>query len=248
MSSTAMHQTDPRALLLVAGGAAFCLSCLQSLVVSGTGLALAAIFACVCGPDWRSLLKRLLLANLFVLFIWLTVPWTMPGTDILIIGPVHFSREGLLLAMGVTLKCNAILLIFLTLTADMGLLQMGCALQKLHMPVKLVFLLLFTYRYIHVIAEEWKKLQTAAALRGFVMQTSFHTYKTIGNMLGLTVINSITRSHRIYEAMLLRGFSGDFYLATELKARRRDIIFVSSCFFVLACLLCADLYVTCCHV
>lgn len=240
-----LRHTDPRALLLAAGGAAFVLSALQSTAVSCVSLTFAALFAIVCGPPWRILLKRLAAANVFLLFLWLTVPWSMPGESAFTLGPLDFSREGITLATLVSLKGNAIALTFITLTADMDIPLIGYALERLHLPRKLVFLFLFTCRYIHVIGEEWKTLQTAAALRGFVPRTSLHTYKTVGNMLGLTIMNSVERSHAIYEAMLLRGFSGHFFTLTELHARRQDVVFAFIFYLTLFCLLWADIATVC---
>ena len=233
---------DPRALVLAAAGAAVCFSLIHSIILSCTCLAVALALAVIDRQPFLPLLKRLAIANLFIVFIWLTVPLTMPGESVVSIGPLGFSREGFALALSVTLKCNAILLCFLIFVADLSLPLIGCALERLRLPSKLVFLFLFTCRYIHVIGEEWQRLQTAASLRGFLPRTSLHTYRTIGNMMGLTVINSIDRSRSIYEAMLLRGFNGVFHTVTELKATRGDMLF-SVFFALLLCgLLSADIY------
>lgn len=233
---------DPRTLLLAAAGAALVFSLLQSPAVACAAALLALGLALAQRQPLGLLLKRLALANFFILFIWLTVPVTVPGESLVSLGPLSLSREGLALALGVTLKCNAILLCFLALLADLDVPLAGYALERLRVPAKLVFLFLFTCRYIHVIGEEWQKLQTAAKLRGFVARSSLHTYRTIGNMLGLTLVNSLDRSRRIYEAMLLRGFNGEFHTVAELKTAGRDILFGSAFFITLAALLAADFY------
>ena len=233
---------DPRTLLLAATAAAICFSLIQSIVIACAALGVALALAVVVRPPLALLLKRLALANFFILFIWLTVPITVPGESVADLGLLNVSREGLVLALSVTLKCNSILLCFLVLIAELDIPLVGYALERLRVPAKLVFLFLFTCRYIHVIGEEWQKLQTAAKLRGFIPRTTMHTYRTIGNMLGLTVINSIDRSRRIYEAMLLRGFNGAFHTVTELKTAFRDIFWGASFSILLACLLAADVY------
>ena len=233
---------DPRTLLVAATGAAFCFSFIQSIPLSLACLALGLVLAAVGRHPPLFLLRRLAVANVFILFIWLTVPLTMPGESTARLGPFSLSREGLALALAVTVKCNAVLLCFLALVADMSPPLIGCALERLRVPAKLVFLFLFTCRYIHVIGEEWQRLQTAAKLRGFAPRTSMHTYRTIAAMLGLTVVNSMERSRRIYEAMLLRGFNGTFHTVTDLNASRRDILFAVPFFLILACLLLADVY------
>ncbi|MDL2313728.1 cobalt ECF transporter T component CbiQ [Desulfovibrio sp. OttesenSCG-928-C14] len=243
-TSPLLRSLDPRTLLLAATGAAVCFSLIQSTAMACAGLLLALGLVMALRPPLGPLLKRLALANFFILFIWLTVPLTVPGESLAHFGPLDLSREGLALALSVTLKCNAILLCFLVLISDLKLPLIGYSLERLRVPAKLVFLFLFTCRYIHVIGEEWERLQTSARLRGFVPRTSLHTYRTIGNMLGLTVINSIDRSRRIYEAMLLRGFNGEFHTVAELKTARRDLCFGLSFGLALACLLAADIYMS----
>ena len=205
-------------------------------------LVLALVLFAIRKPLFIPLLKRLAIANFFILFLWATVPLTVPGESLASLGPLSISREGVALALSVTVKCNAILLCVLVLIADLDLPLIGYALERLCVPAKLVFLFLFTCRYIHVIGDEWQKLQTSARLRGFLPRTSLHTYRTIGNMLGLTVINSIDRSKRIYEAMLLRGFKESFHTVTELKTARVDYVFTFFFFLILALLLIGDIY------
>ena len=233
---------DPRTLLLAAAGAAVCFSLIQSFSLACIALALALILVVFGKQPLISLLKQLAVANFFILFLWATVPFTVPGEPLLSLGPLSASREGVALALSVTVKCNAILLCFFALITDLSLPLIGYSLKRLRVPIKLVFLFLFTCRYIHVIREEWQKLQASAKLRGFAPRTSLHTYETIGNMLGLTVINSIDRSKRIYEAMLLRGFHGAFHTVADLNAARRDVFFGTVFFSVLMCLLTADIY------
>ena len=82
----------------------------------------------------------------------------------------------MLLTLLVTIKSNAIVMTFLALVATMDSPTIGYVLERLRFPSKLVFLFLFTYRYLHVIADEWHKLLGAARLRGFAPKTNMHTY------------------------------------------------------------------------
>ena len=107
---------------------------------------------------------------------------------------------------------------------------MGHALERLGVPSKLVFLFLFTYRYLHVIADEWQRLVTAARLqRASSPRTGMHTYRTIGNLLAMVLVNSFDRSSRVYQAMVLRGFAGHVYVSVVRfrAAPRSDAVFVA---------------------
>lgn len=222
---------DPRTLVIAVTGAAFCFSLIQHLSVSVLCLALSLAVTVARRPAPLPLLRHLAMANVFILFIWLTVPLTVPGESVATLGPLEWSREGVRLALSITVKCNAILLMFLALMDGVDLQQVGGALERLRVPAKLVFLFLLTCRYIHVVRDEWQRLQTAAKLRGFAPKNSFHTYRTIANMLGLTFVNAFDRSHRIYEAMMLRGFNGAFHTVAESRSTRADAVFA---FFFLA--------------
>lgn len=212
-----------------------------------TGLVLAIVLAAVGRLPLLPLLKRLAAANFFILFLWVTVPFSVPGESWITLGPLNISGEGIALAFSVTVRCNAILLCFLVLVADLDISLIGDALKQLRIPVKLVFLFLFTCRYIHVIRDEWQRLQTAASLRSFVPRTSLHTYRTFGNMLGLTVINSLDRAKRIHEAMLLRGFNGTFHMVSDPKTTRGDVVFTAVFFAFLSSLLFFDIYLRFSH-
>ena len=232
---------DPGTLLAAAVGAAFGFSFVHHLAVSALCLAFALALVIAGGLSALPSRKRLAAANVFVLFIWLTVPPAIPGESVAALSPLAWSAEGVRLAMLITMKCNAILLSFSALVSGIPPSLIGCALDRLRVPVKLVFLFLFAFRYVHVIGEEWERLQVAAKLRGFVPRNSLHTYRTIGNMFGLTIVNAIDRSRRIYEAMALRGFDGAFHTVAEGKSTPADKRFAFLFFSALAALLLLDI-------
>lgn len=239
--SSLVHGLDPRGRLIAAVAAALCFSCLQTVHAAGAAFCLALLLLAAGNPPLRLLVKRVALVNLFILFIWLTVPLSMDGESVVSLGPLRFSESGLRLALLITVKSNAILLSFIALAAGISVPLIGTSLERLRVPGKLVFLLLFTYRYVHAIGEEWHRLQVSAKLRGFVARNSLHTYRTIGNMLGLVFVNSFDRAQRIYEAMLLRGFNGAFHTVGEMKLSPRDGFFAVLFLLALLAVLVLDL-------
>lgn len=218
-----VHGLDPRARLIMAAVFAVAVAMLRHSLPALAALAMAAAVLLASKPPWRTAAHRLAVVNVFILFLWLTVPLTMPGQSMLTIGPFTLSQPGVELAWLVTLKSNAILIVFLALVASMDTPAIGHALGRLGLPAKLVFLFLFTYRYLHVIADEWQRLRTAARLRGFVPRTGLHTYRTFGHLLAMVLVNSHDRSGRVYQAMLLRGFAGQFFSVRRFKATRQDM-------------------------
>ncbi len=237
-----VHRLDPRVRLAAAALFSICTALLHQPAAAAAALTLAAAILGLSRPPLASLARRVASVNTFVLFLWATVPATMPGETVLTLGPLDFSREGVALAWLVTLKSNAILLAFLGLVTTMDSPTMGHALDRLGVPPKLVFLFLFTYRYLHVIAEEWRRLMTAARLRGFVPKTGMRSYRTIAHLLAMVLVNSYDRSGRVYQAMVLRGFAGRFSSVARFRAGARDALFALLWLTATAALAMMDLY------
>lgn len=221
-----IQNIDPRARMAVAGLTALCLSLLQNVAASLAGLGLGLCLLALARPPLRPLLHRLAIVNIFALFLWCVTPLTMPGQEVARWGIVSLSAEGLHLALLVTIKSNAIVCVFLALIATMNTPTAGHALECLHCPRKLVSLFLFTARHVYDIAQQWESLSVAARLRGFRPRTNVHTYRTVASLLGLLLVRSYERSQRVREAMLLRGFSGQFRTVAVFKARPADALFV----------------------
>ena len=87
---------------------------------------------------------------------------------------------------------------------------LGHGLEKTGLPSRLCYLLLFSYRYIFVIEQEFRRLQRAAKMRNFIPKTNIHTYRTYGYLFGMTLVKSWDQAHRVHQAMILRGFEGRF--------------------------------------
>jgi cobalt/nickel transport system permease protein len=220
-----IHKLDPRVRLAAAVVGAICLAVLRRPEVAVAGLGMAALLLACSKPPWRLVCKRLAVVNIFILFMWLTVPTTMSGEKLWSLGWLHISKPGVALMWLVTFKCNAIVMLLMALPAGMHMATLGVALERLRFPAKLTFLFLFAYRYIHVAAMEWLTLKNAAQLRGFAPRMNMHSYRTLGCLLGMTFVRAFDRAGRIHEAMLLRGFNGHFQTLAEFRAGRADAVF-----------------------
>lgn len=219
-----VHRLDPRGKVVAAAVFTLLVALAHSLpaLAGGAGLALILIF-CARLPV-AEVARRLVPVNVFNLFLLVILPLTYGSGEGWQIGRVGLSREGLALAGIITLKANTILLFFMALVASSPLVTMAYALQRLAVPEKLVYLLLFTFRYIHVIEQERQRLFNAAALRGFQPKVDRHTYRTYAYLVGMLLVKSFARSRRVYEAMLCRGFHGRLYSLQEFAFSRADFL------------------------
>jgi cobalt/nickel transport system permease protein len=221
-----IHGLDARfrllACLLLSLPAALAQSLAAPLAILGLGLLLTALSRAPLGV----VLRRTAAVNVFILFLWLFVPACTPGEPVWEGFGLVVTREGIHLALLATVKANAVFFCVLSLLATIPAPALGRAMTALGAPAKFSFLFVFTYRYLHVIAEEYGRLVTAARLRGFVPATDIRTYRTYAALVAMVLVRSYDRSQRVYQAMLLRGFSGTFPSLDRFRAGWTDIVFL----------------------
>jgi cobalt/nickel transport system permease protein len=225
--SSPLHRVDPRARVVAAVG--FSLAVVLAPTWQGAllGLVFGAVFTGAARIPLHTLSARLLAVNGFIVFLWCVLPFTVPGTKFFEVGMLAATREGATLAWVITLKSNAVLLAFLALISTISVPALGYAMGTLRVPSKLVYLFLFTARYVHVIMEEYRRLARAARVRGFAPGTSLHTYKTVADMFAMLLVRSGDRAFRVHQAMVLRGFQGRFHSLDRFTVRQGDVLFLA---------------------
>ncbi len=224
-----LHRTDPAAKIISAMALALSIATTSSFQVAGAGLLVAACCCLMAGLPVRPLARRLAAVNIFTLLLWVTLPLTGGGEQVVRLGSLQLSGKGIVLAGLITLKANAVYLLLTGLLATSSIAAIGHALKRLRLPDKLTILLLTTYRYLGRIELEYKRLRRAAVLRCFHGTTNLHSYRTYGYLIGMTLIRSYERSRRIHQAMIMRGFKGTFPLLIRQRTGPGDIFFLALC-------------------
>jgi cobalt/nickel transport system permease protein len=113
------------------------------------------------------------------------------------------------------IKCLLTVLAALLLISTTKIEAIAYALRKLFVPKIFIMQLLFTYRYIYVLVEEVSRVLKAYHLRSPVKKGVF--LKDAGSLLGQILLRSFDKATRIYNAMRLRGFEGE-YIFDEKKS------------------------------
>lgn len=202
------HKRDPRVKIIAAASLSLVLALTSSFTTAITGFFITVFLLILSKPNLSLLLKRIMGVNIFTLFLLITLPLTYGGDETVTFLFFNISTGGLRMALLIALKTNGILFCFLALLATSSIVSLGHGMEKLGVPLKLIFLLLFSYRQLFVIYQEYKRLQRAAKLRGFVPENSLHTYQTYAYLFGMTLVKSWNRAQRVQQAMMLRGFNG----------------------------------------
>ena len=229
-----VHGLDPRIKIIVAALFSVVVATSTNFTALIPALAISLFLIVLTKLSTRKVFYRLLLVNGLILFLWLLLPFTFKGEQLFTIGPLVGTKEGVLYASQITLKCNAILLAMIALLATIPIFTLGHAMSQLYFPEKIIHLFLFTYRYIHVIFQEYHRLINAMRIRGFVPQTNLHTYRSYAYLVGMLLVKSYDRAERIHKAMLCRGFSGKYFTLSRFSIKIGDIFYL---LFMLAAIL-----------
>lgn len=231
-----LHRLDPRIKLVTV--LAFILA--AALTPDGAWLAFAAL-----GLLWFSatlladvppllLLRRGLVALPFGLAA-VTVLFTLPGEPLWAIplgkGQLAISDAGLIRFLTIMLKSWVSVLMALLLSACTTFPDILRAMRGIGIPKVLVGVISFMYRYIFVLADEALRLMRAREARmaaGPAGQRSgggiAWRAKIVGVMAGNLFVRSFTRSERVYQAMIARGYRGELLWLDKPHVRPPDVL------------------------
>lgn len=218
-----LYNYDPRLKIVSLFLFSVFLAVVKSFPVLFSALFISALLVFLSAIPVCETVKRLIPVNLMILFLWFFLPFTTGGEALYSRGVFTITREGVLLASVLTVKANAMMLIFISFVASTPVNTAGHAMGNLGVPDKLVHLFFFTYRYIHVIFDEYKRLKTAMLIRGFTPGTNLHTYRSYAYLVGMLLVKSSDRAGRVHDAMLCRGFNGKFYSLSSFSIKKGDI-------------------------
>ncbi|RZB37162.1 MAG: cobalt/nickel transport system permease protein [Desulfobacteraceae bacterium Eth-SRB2] len=222
-----IHGLDPRVKIIVVALFSVIVAISSRFLALLPALAISLFLVASAKLPIKKVFYRLLLVNGLILFLWFVLPFTYKGRGLFAIGPFIATKEGILLAGQITVKSNAILLTMIALLSTTPIFSLGHAMGQLHFPNKITHLFLFTFRYIHVIYKEYRKLTNAMRVRGFVPRTNMHTYKSYAYLVGMLLVRSYDRAERIHKAMRCRGFNKKYHSLTQFSLKMEDIFCLS---------------------
>lgn len=219
-----VHTWDPRVKIPVLLIMAFTIGMLKDIRLAGVGLAISIGLVAISHIPISFILRRLRWVFVFLTPFALIMPIAVPGRIIWSFRFISVSSEGLLLAILIFLKAVAIVLLIFPMFGTAPFHISMKALQNLRIPVRFVQIILFTYRYIFVFLEEIRRMNDAAKTRGFEVKTRWHTFRTLGNFIGVLLVRSFERTERLYNAMISRGYTGKLVTLSSLRMTLHDII------------------------
>lgn len=171
---------------------------------------------------WKILIGRLLVIEPLVLGIGL-------ANSLVDIQPIQVGHwtiaRGWLALVSILIKSLLTISVSLLLIMTTGIERLAVALRLLRIPRLFILQLLLTYRYITVLAEELSRMMRAYFLRA-PGQKGIRP-ELWGNFSGQLLIRTFDRAERVYQAMKLRGYKGEFKTGVIKKFGSRDFIFTA---------------------
>jgi cobalt/nickel transport system permease protein len=204
-----IHRLDPRAKLLGFFILIFSIVLIKDFLACILALIISLIFLFLSKLPLRFTFEQLKYGLMFLLALFFTM---------LIFG--HKPFEMFLRAI------SALILIFIAFATSRFDISIK-ALNQIGFPNKLTQILMFAYRYIFVFAEEYEKLSMALKMKGFERKTNMYTFETIAKLIATLFIRSYERAENVYNAMLLRGYTGNPSTITNFKITTMDLMFVT---------------------
>lgn len=173
-----------------------------------------------------AILKRILVVEPFIIGIGVLNPLLEKQTFIL--GGISLSI-GWITFLSLIIKSGLTVAAALLLIATTGMDKLAGALRILKVPKIFVLQILLTYRYISVLMEEVDRMLMAYALRS-PQRKGIHI-STWGSFVGQLLLRTFDRAQRVYQAMCIRGFTGEYNTGGHTKMKTKDTIYLLGWFF-----------------
>ncbi|HCE46984.1 MAG TPA: cobalt ECF transporter T component CbiQ [Lentisphaeria bacterium] len=195
----------------------------------GTAIAFAAFpffIIMACHLPALKILRRVLMLSPFILLVAAANPFidTRPVCEIFGL-PVN---AGMISASVIILKGLVSVAAVLTLVELISFNSICESLLRIGVPEVFTTQLMLVYRYAFLLSDEAQCLNKARELRSFGRKG--RELSVVSRIIGSLLLRSVSRSERVYKAMLARGFRGTF---TYREARSFGIsdalLVISSC-------------------
>jgi len=219
-----IHRFDPRAKIITFTTLIFSLVFVQEIAVSMVALIFSILVLIISKLPLRFVFKRVWVVMIFVLPLLIIMTFTVQGAEIFDILGISATYEGLRYGSLVVVRALAAVILVLTMLGSMRFDVTIKALYMLKVPSPLVQMIMFTYRYIFVIIDEFASMWRAMGAKGFSPKTNMRDLLILGNLVGMLIVKSYERAERVYQAMISKGYTGNPKTKTNFAMRGKDYV------------------------
>lgn len=167
---------------------------------------------------YRAMFARLLVALPFAFFAGLSNPFLDRRLAFALMGiPITY---GLISFASILIKTILTVMAVLILIAATPMDRLAHELIRMKLPKIFVMQIMLTYRYLGLLISEAGNMTTAYHLRS--SRQKGIRMEHAGTFMGQLLLRSFDRADKVYTAMKLRGFNGEYHFAGSEKIRRVD--------------------------
>ena len=156
-------------------------------------------------------LKRSVLILPFAVAVSMFIPFSTPGRALLTFSlagfPVSLTAEGIERFAALNAKALVSFGVTFLLVATTRFGDLMWAASRLGMPAKLVLVISFMYRYLFILLDKAAHMKLARDLRS-IRGHRPSLLAASGNIIGALFVRSFAHATTLYDAMLLRGYTG----------------------------------------
>ncbi len=186
-----------------------------------------------------SYFKRLLVIIPFFTFPALLLLFFTPGETFFSI-PVfqiklNISLEGFEKFVFVVLKAGFSGSAVIVLSLNVKFQDIMSGLSWYRVPRQFLFIISMIYRFSFVLVDEMKRMERSIKMRNFGC-SFWRMLKIRAGLTGTLFIRSLSRGERVHNAMLARGFNGQYHEMFLPKMKRRDMDIAAVSFVIVAVL------------
>ncbi|WP_017755338.1 cobalt ECF transporter T component CbiQ [Calidifontibacillus oryziterrae] len=203
--SSPIHKLDTRFKIIGIFILIFSIAFVTKLAIMTVILCLSIIVALISRLPLLFILKRLKLPSVLIFVVALLTLFFSNGSALIMVGPFIITKEGLSAFLLIIIRFISIIILMVILFATTPFSRLLQAMRTLGVPALLCDMMLFSYRYIFELWEEFRTMKTAMNMRGF-KEKGLRSLKTWSLLTGTLFIRSYEQSERVYHAMTMRGY------------------------------------------
>lgn len=217
-----IHDLDPRAKIVTFIVMIFSFVFLDSITKALAGMGIAILIYLIAKLPKEFVMHRLKVVFLFLAPLLIIMPLTVEGEAIAQYHGIEITIEGLQYSSLIIIRAlSAVTLVLIMLGTTRFDITIK-ALYMLRMPGTLIQMLMFTYRYIFVIMDEFQRMWKAMESKGFKLKANRYGLSVLGNIIGMLIIKSYDRAHRVYQSMIAKGYTGNPGTIVNFKMQAKD--------------------------
>lgn len=168
------------------------------------------------------ILHKLLIASPFALAVGIFNP--LLDQRVMVSLGSHGISGGWLSFASIVIRFSLTVSAALTLVACTGIHRLCAGLARMGLPRVLAVQLCLLYRYLFVIVDEALRMRRGVEMRSMGRRTlRFSTYVSL---IGHLLLRAMDRAQRVYQAMVARGFAGQFRVMRPGVVCWKDVVFL----------------------